>query len=679
MEIKLLIVEILKLRLGFEKDSVGQQDTTRQMLLFAAPDMPTNSRSKKKIQEVKEAQERIKILIDKLLEIERQLNDETKTWEVRAKTDILFFDWEICFAEIFPQDKPESEKGFDIVIANPPYIDSESMVNQGLEWERKVLQKSYSNLSGNWDIYMAFFETALCMAKFVSFITPDKWLSKPFGEKFRANQMLKRLYRITRAGSKVFENATVDAIITFYKEKSSQIEASHFIDRATLETISKADNNDIKAPYLIDFLFSKNATIIHKIDTTIKTYLLNKAECENACATADFYVVKDLIECNKYPDSKLYYKLINTGTIEKYRNKWPDKEITYGGKFKFPVVNKTKFDSQLGKTYKKRAASSKIIFKGLNLLDDCLDENAELLPGKTTLVICSDNIELLKLLLGLLNSKLPLFYIKTKYASSSYCGGISFSPEMINNLPVPIGLCLSHQIIKLVNQILTDKSTNSQVNTSTLELKIDILVYILYGLTYDEVMIVENPSVKKTNKGEKPKQCGKKKDANQVCKLNVDEKIYSKWLERYQKDSILPSEEELDKAIGKTSVPSAAPETAGPSKVIVEYQEPYQSFGPNYGVYLEYNYDTDDLQYSINSRMNTTKELTPAQIETIKSYLRNRQNIEDFFNNAHSTEPVIRSSHYCVHELSIAYGNRKETVENGELMPWAEPFAKLCK
>ena len=102
VDIKLLIVEILKLRLGFEKVSVEQQDTTRQMELFAAPDMPQNGRSKKKIQEVKAAQERVQRLIEKLLEIEKQLKDESKSWEERAKTDILFFDWEICFSEIFP-------------------------------------------------------------------------------------------------------------------------------------------------------------------------------------------------------------------------------------------------------------------------------------------------------------------------------------------------------------------------------------------------------------------------------------------------------------------------------------------------------------------------------------------------------------------------------------------------
>lgn len=45
---------------------------------------------------------------------------------------------------------------FDVVIANPPYMDSELMVNLGLEGERKYIIKNYKYISGNWDIYMAF-------------------------------------------------------------------------------------------------------------------------------------------------------------------------------------------------------------------------------------------------------------------------------------------------------------------------------------------------------------------------------------------------------------------------------------------------------------------------------------------------------------------------------------------
>ena len=385
--------------------------------------------------------------------------------------------------------------GFDVVIGNPPYIDSESMTNQGLEWERRLLQRRFPNLSGNWDIYMAFFELSLSVGKIISFITPDKWLSKPFGEKFRQNQMRKRLALITRAGSKVFESATVDAIITLFNVVTETLCTSQFTDNTKIKQIAQENISNLEKPYLIDFLFTDNIQIVKTIDTAcnkIKDY----AECENACATSDFYIVKDLIEEERNPILNNYYRLINTGTIDKYRDKWAEKEISYCGKYSYPVVSKKKFNKILGKAYTTRAAKSKIIFKGLNLLDGCLDENANILPGKSTLVICSENIRLLKLLLGILNSKLPIFYIKLKYSSSSYCGGITFSKDMINNFPIPDITPFQQQpIIDIVDKILAAKEEDPQTDTRELEKKIDFLVYKLYGLSYDEVLVVDPETI----------------------------------------------------------------------------------------------------------------------------------------------------------------------------------------
>ena len=364
------------------------------------------------------------------------------------------------------------------------------MTNLGLEWERRLLQRKYSNLSGNWDIYMAFFELALSLGDIVTYITPDKWLSKSFGEKFRKNQMCSRMNTITRAGSKVFENVTVDAIITLFTTRSSIINTAHFSSRTTISPITSEYSDNLEQPFLIDFLFSNHSKLIQKIDS-IEGKLIDYAECENACATSDFYIVKDLIEEIQSPDLNIYYKLINTGTIEKYRNKWSDKQISYGGKYSFPVVKKELFHKALGRTYVKRASSKKIIFKGLNLLDGCLDENAEIIPGKSTIVICNDDLNLLKFLLGILNSRLPIFYIKTKYASSSYCGGITFSKDMINNFPLHVPHSQQKEIIDVVDSIQMVKKTNPNADIQLLEKKLDDIIYRIYNLTDDEIKILE--------------------------------------------------------------------------------------------------------------------------------------------------------------------------------------------
>jgi hypothetical protein len=50
----------------------------------------------------------------------------------------------------------------------------------------------------------------------------------------------------------------------------------------------------------------------------------------------------------------------------------------------------------------------------------------------------------------------------------------------------------SDLVKKIVEQIIEIKSTNAEADTTDLESQIDQLVYELYGLTEEEIQIVEN-------------------------------------------------------------------------------------------------------------------------------------------------------------------------------------------
>lgn len=397
-----------------------------------------------------------------------------------------FFLWHTWFSDVFENG------GFDIVIANPPYIDSESMTNQGMGNLREILVTKFG-LSGNWDIYMAFFEQSFTISRnVVCFITPDKWLSKPFGYKFRATRLKGQMKSILRAGSKVFENATVDAIISLFTMKSDMLRTLKFNEKKQIELITQIDKSLLVEPYYIDYLFSNSVSIIEKVERN-NMPLSQIATCENACATSDCYALLPYIHNDSQVDSNAY-KLINTGTIGRYRSRWGEKECTYlKHKFLYPIVNIKEFESaaDLGKSYKKRARLPKIIMKGLNLMDACIDEDAKILPGKTTLVIHSDNMNCLYLLLAILNSNVASFYIKTKYSSSSYCGGITFTKDMINQMPVPYKKEMESAIINKVKDIIRYKTENSIYDTSVMESDINSLVYQLYGLSEEDIKIIE--------------------------------------------------------------------------------------------------------------------------------------------------------------------------------------------
>ena len=542
VEIKLLIVEILKLRLGFEKDTVNQQDTTRQMVLFAAPDLPQNSRSKKKVQKIKEAQKRVRLLIEKLLEIEAKLNDETKSREERAKTDLLFFDWEICFSEIFPQ-------GFDIVIGNPPYIDSETMVKV-MPVEREIYAKRYRTARGNWDIYIPFYELGLTMLNIkgiLSFITPNKWVSIGYGKKMR-ELYFKNFFQVCDCSSiKVFEAGNEPLICFFQSQEVNSVslwKISYMDEFKHVADISKKKLNEDS----LGMILSEELDLLIKICKARKT-VADFSISQNPFTTKEAYKLCEKIRENK--DCEECFKLINTGTIDPYESLWGKKTTSYlKGKYSFPIVLKDEFASVFPQRV--RQTLPKLIITGMRYFEVYYDEIGEYIAGKSTIILMQDSLSKKQVLflLGALNSTLIQFYINEAYSTLGIDGGINFSSNIVDALPIPTTISnQNNSIITLVDRIIVAKKTKPLEDTTCLECKVNVMFYILYHLTWDEVMIVENSFVyaKNGNKIDGTKKKSKKKaQTNPLSKLNINEATYTKWLERYQKDGTLPSEEEMN-------------------------------------------------------------------------------------------------------------------------------------
>lgn len=90
-------------------------------------------------------------------------------------------DWRVQFCEVFFSDR----EGFDIVLANPPYIRQELIKDQ-----KPALKKVYGNLfSGTADLYVFFYLRALQLLAnggMLVFISSNKWFRAGYGEKLRA-------------------------------------------------------------------------------------------------------------------------------------------------------------------------------------------------------------------------------------------------------------------------------------------------------------------------------------------------------------------------------------------------------------------------------------------------------------------------------------------------------------
>ena len=71
-------------------------------------------------------------------------------------------------------------------------------------------------------------------------------------------------------------------------------------------------------------------------------------------------------------------------------------------------------------------------------------------------------------------------------------GWYSFESRFISKMPIPnLSEDAQQPIISLVTRILTAKQTDPQSDTTALEAEVDALVYGLYGLTEEEIGIVE--------------------------------------------------------------------------------------------------------------------------------------------------------------------------------------------
>ena len=447
--------------------------------------------------------------------IEQHINP--KDIDVNLSENNQFFLWHTWFFDVF------SLGGFDIVIGNPPYINISKVPQYSKELE------SYKEIhTGYNDLMYYFIYHGLSILKqngILNMITSNYFLGNDYALKLRnvLKEKLMRLYNFHSA--LIFESANVHTCISFatnnvkesdvhfyiykYDKKKGEIDfnvdfSNIVINRESLANtwiIANSNSALIIGKLLIDSIpLGKIAEIEqgsksgkNKIFTVSREFaVLNKFESgivRNNVKNGDVlkYYIKDRGNCLLYTD--------NETDITKYPN-----AKSYLEQYKMVLMGRNEVAKGLYKWYRFDRPRRKEIFDAKEKIivpyraehnrfayDDCQYFND---GGDIRAIVIINEKYPIKYVLGILNSSLMDWFF-------GFIGKVKGRVREYFNNPlsqIPIKGCSSvvqETIIKLVDKILSAKRSNPSADTSGLESEIDRLVYQLYGLTEEEIKIVE--------------------------------------------------------------------------------------------------------------------------------------------------------------------------------------------
>ena len=427
---------------------------------------------------------------------------------------------------------------FDVVIGNPPYVRHESIKELKPE-----LKEIYSVYTGTADLFVYFYELAQNILKIDGmngFICSNKFFNAKYGKNLREMILTKTtiLSIVDFNGIQVFEDATVDSAITILKKgfkedtkfKISFKNYEHFFNMKQND-LSKTNftflrENELKLKKKIE----KNGIVLKDWDIIIKSgiktgfneaFIIDGAK-KNELIAKDIKSAEIIKPLLRGRDIKQYsYEfadkwLINTHNnppidIEKYPAIKNHLDIYYDKLLKRSDKGDTPYNLR-NCAYLDEFEKEKILWIELSDLGKFVLDTNNFYVEMTVFFMAGTN---LKYLLALLNSKVVFWYFDLICAESGV-GTNRWKKTYVDQIPIPnIPKEEQEPFILLVDTIINAKEKITKYNkyldslnaVDKIEIKeaiekleaevevsmdeIDRLVYGLYGLSEDEVEIVE--------------------------------------------------------------------------------------------------------------------------------------------------------------------------------------------
>lgn len=426
-----------------------------------------------------------------------------------------FFLWHTYFADVFEKG------GFDIVIGNPPYINVEGISVE----DKKIYKDTFTCFEKRADLFSLFLEMALTKlasaSAVVTYIIPSIIHSNLSYKKLR-NLFLdnKWLSEVCYTGGKVFHAPTVDTTILrfckrgnkkiilknavdFENQQVSSVPSDYFSLFQNLISISDQKTNDLMGKLFnhdfprLDENFSvfqgivtgNNPAFIFDSEAEALSNGIDKELLHPLCHGRDIerYAVRSRERRILYVDSSI--NLSTYPNTEKWLLTFKE-ELDKRNQGKSDIIawnslHRPRVKSELDlkeKIWIQRTRNESLKIRIVATLDE---QGCYTSEGMLNIIPKQKKLSL-RYLLGILDSSLLNYLFATKFLNLAVKG------EYLKQLRIPVACAATkNQLEALVSEILELKKVNISADTTALENQIDFLVYHLYGLTYDEVLIVD--------------------------------------------------------------------------------------------------------------------------------------------------------------------------------------------
>lgn len=426
-----------------------------------------------------ERSKKVKNIVEEIKKLDTEV-EEIKSNRIYENA----FEWRFEFPDILNDNG--DFVGFDVVIGNPPYG-----ANFGFS-EKKYIQENYKSYLYKFDSYVYFIEKGIDILKkdgHLEYITPILWLSLDNCFPIRSIVMESNdLKRIFIHGEGVFEEAVVNTC-SFLLQRKSPFETLELIRNDENFIFLKKDwlePNNLKIDYKVSPI-TKN--IIQKIKAK-SVYLSEFGSIIQGITPYDSYkghskeIIKNRAFHFNYKKDDTCGKWLDGKNLNRYSLTWDENWISYGSWLAAPRERKY-FEG-------KRILFREVPGKGKKIQASITEEEYfyghSISPFKPN----DNQIDNLEYFLGIINSNLISWFGNLTLPNFGKEVFPKLNPNDIKELPIPKNLKFQKEISKNVTMIINLKSQDPKNDTSHLEKEIDRMVYEIYGLSEDEIVIIDN-------------------------------------------------------------------------------------------------------------------------------------------------------------------------------------------